>query len=113
AGALAAVHDAGLIHRDVKPANVLLRAVGDRDHAYLTDFGVAKAPKTAMDDLTQTGWVVGTAGYLAPEQIMGQEADSRSDLYALACVTFELMTGKMPFTGPNGMALRWAHANAP
>lgn len=113
AGALDAVHDAGLIHRDVKPANVLLRHVGERDHAYLTDFGVAKAPKMAIDALTQTGWVVGTAGYLAPEQIMGQDADSRSDLYAMACLTFELMTGKTPFTGANEMALRWAHANSP
>ncbi len=113
AGALDAVHDAGLIHRDVKPANVLLRHVGERDHAYLTDFGVAKAPKMAMDTLTRTGWVVGTAGYLAPEQIMGQGADSRSDLYAMACLTFELMTGKAPFSGANEMALRWAHANNP
>jgi serine/threonine protein kinase len=113
AGALEAVHDAGLIHRDVKPANVLLRQMGDRDHAYLMDFGVAKAPKGEVEDLTQTGSVIGTSGYLAPEQIMGQEADARSDLYAMACLTFELMTGKPAFSAANEMALRWAHANSP
>ncbi len=113
AGALDAVHGAGLIHRDVKPANVLLRNMGDRDHAYLTDFGVAKAPDRAADGLTRAGSVVGTAGYLAPEQIRGEDPDARSDLYALACLTFELMTGKEPFSGENETALGWAHANSP
>jgi serine/threonine-protein kinase len=113
AGALDAVHEAGLIHRDVKPANVILRRLADGDHAYLTDFGVAKAPLRGTEDLTQAGSVIGTAGYLAPEQIMGGHADARSDLYAMACVTFELLTGKRPFTGANEMALRWAHANSP
>ena len=94
AGALDAVHEAsGLVHRDVKPANVLLREVGGEDHAYLTDFGVAKPPE-ALEALTRTGSTVGTTGYLAPEQIQGKEAGPRSDLYSLGCVTFEMLTGK-------------------
>lgn len=113
AGALDAVHSvAGLIHRDVKPANVLMREVGSGDHAYLTDFGVAK-PSEPSDHLTRTGWVVGTSGYLSPEQIRGQEPGPRSDLYALGCLFFEALTGRPPFRGDNEMALRWAHANDP
>ncbi len=113
AGALDAVHGvAGLVHRDVKPANVLVRQVAGKDHAYLTDFGVAK-PSESDDQLTQTGWVVGTTGYLSPEQIRGQEPGPRSDLYALGCLFFELLTGQPPFRGENELALRWAHANDP
>jgi serine/threonine protein kinase len=113
AGALDAVHSvAGLVHRDVKPANVMLRQMGGQDHAYLTDFGVAK-PSEASDHLTQTGWVVGTTGYLSPEQIRGQEPGPRSDLYAVGCLFFEALTGRPPFHGENEMALRWAHANDP
>jgi len=110
AGALDAVHEAsGLVHRDVKPANVLLRDVGGEDHAYLTDFGVAKPPE-ALEALTRTGSTVGTTGYLAPEQIQGKEAGPRSDLYSLGCLIFEMLTGKQPFTGDNELAVRWAHA---
>jgi serine/threonine-protein kinase len=113
AGALDVLHgEAGMVHRDVKPANVLVRQVGGRDHAYLTDFGVAK-PADGGEQLTQTGLVVGTAGYLAPEQIMGEEPGPRSDLYALGCVFFEALTGKPPFQAKNELALRWAHANDP
>jgi serine/threonine protein kinase len=113
ASALDAVHSvAGLIHRDVKPGNVLLGQVAGKDHAYLTDFGVAK-PSDSSDHLTRTGWVVGTAGYLSPEQIRGQEPGPRSDLYALGCLFFETVTGEPPFHGDNEMALRWAHANDP
>ncbi|MGO9956057.1 MAG: serine/threonine-protein kinase [Solirubrobacteraceae bacterium] len=112
AGALDTVHSiSGLIHRDVKPANVLVRDVGG-DHAYLTDFGVAK-PADGGDELTQTGWVVGTTGYLAPEQIKGEAPRPQSDLYALGCLVFEALTGSPPFGGGNDMALRWAHANDP
>jgi serine/threonine protein kinase len=113
AGALDAVHSiAGLVHRDVKPGNVLLGKVADQDHAYLTDFGVAK-PSEAEDQLTRTGLVVGTAGYLSPEQIRGEEPGPSSDLYALGCLFFEALTGRTPFGGENEMALRWAHANNP
>jgi serine/threonine protein kinase len=111
AGALDAVHEAsGLVHRDVKPANVLLREVAGEDHAYLTDFGIAKPPDL-LETLTRTGSTVGTTGYLSPEQIQGKEAGPRSDLYSLGCVVFEMLTGKTPFTGENEMAVRWAHAS--
>jgi serine/threonine protein kinase len=113
AGALDALHSvSGLIHRDVKPANVLLRTVGGDDHAYLTDFGIAKPPE-ALEHLTKTGSTVGTTGYLSPEQIQGGEAGPRSDLYALGCLVFEMLTGKPPFEGENELAVRWAHANDP
>jgi serine/threonine-protein kinase len=113
AGALDAVHSvSGLVHRDVKPANVLLRQIGGSSHAYLTDFGVAK-PSESADGLTKTGWVVGTTGYLSPEQIRGADAGPPSDLYALGCLFFEALVGQPPFRGENEMALRWAHANDP
>ena len=112
AGAIDAMHVAGLIHRDIKPANVILRQVGAADHVYLTDFGVAK-PTESNDQLTTTGWMVGTAGYVSPEQIRGEQPGPRSDLYALGCLFFEALTGTPPFHGENEMALRWAHANDP
>lgn len=111
AGALDALHGvAGLVHRDVKPANVLLREVAGEDHAYLTDFGIAKPPE-AIEALTRTGSTIGTTGYLSPEQIQGKEAGPRSDLYALGCLTFEMLTGQTPFSGENELAVRWAHAS--
>ncbi|HYB86175.1 MAG TPA: serine/threonine-protein kinase [Streptosporangiaceae bacterium] len=112
AGALQAVNDAGLVHRDVKPSNVLVRDIGGSDHAYLTDFGIAKAP-AAQDSLTRTGWVIGTPGYLSPEQIRGDQPSSRSDLYALGCIVFEALTGERPFSGDNDLAVRWAQASGP
>jgi len=112
AEALQAVHDAGLVHRDVKPSNVLVRDIGGRDYAYLTDFGIAKAP-AAQDSLTRTGWVIGTPGYLSPEQVRGQQPGPRSDLYALGCVIFEALTGQPPFQGDNDLAARWAQATSP
>ena len=110
AQALQAVHDAGLVHRDVKPSNVLVRDIGGHDHAYLTDFGIAKAPD-AQDSLTRTGSVIGTPGYLSPEQIRGQQPGPRSDLYALGCVMFEALTGQRPFGGDD-LAARWAQATS-
>jgi serine/threonine protein kinase, bacterial len=111
AGALDAVAGAGLVHRDVKPSNVLIRDLGGHDHAYLTDFGVAKVPG-AEDNLTRAGWQVGTSGYMSPEQVRGEQPDARSDLYALGCVLFEAMTGERPFDGDNDLAVRWAHASS-
>lgn len=110
--ALDAVHKAGLLHRDVKPANVLVRDIGGQDHAYLADFGIAKMPE-AEADLTRTGWVIGTPGYLSPEQISGHKPDPRSDLYALGCIVFEALTGHRPPGGADGRDLPWDRATSP
>ena len=112
AGALEAIHAAGLVHRDVKPANVVIRDLGGADHAYLTDFGLAK-PTDATIDITETGLVLGTPGFMSPEQIEGERPGPRSDLYALGCVAFELFTGERPFQRENELALLMAHVNCP
>jgi YVTN family beta-propeller protein len=112
AAALAAAHRRELIHRDVKPANVLIDSGGERDHAYLTDFGIARHA-AATSGLTHTGSVIGTLDYLAPERIEGQGGDGRADVYALGCVLFEALTGARPFPRDNEMAKMYAHLNAP
>src|SRR5262249_44888813 len=89
ASALGAAHQAGLIHRDVKPANVLIRPSGEDEHVYLTDFGLAR-PIDSGGGLTGTGQFMGTPGYAAPEQIRGLPVDTRADVYALGCVLYEL-----------------------
>ena len=104
ADALDIAHGAGLVHRDVKPGNVLV----DNIRSYLTDFGLTKriASRTA---LTAAGRTVGTAAYLAPEQIRGQDVDARTDLYAFGCVLYECLTGDVPFIRDTDMAVLWAH----
>ena len=91
--ALDAAHAHGILHRDVKPSNVMLAR---RDHAYLTDFGLAK-PESSIDALTRHGTVVARVDYVAPEQLLGQDVDARADIYALGCVLFEALTGVEPF----------------
>jgi hypothetical protein len=108
AAALDAAHARGLVHRDVKPANVL---VADGDHAYLTDFGLTKS--AASVGPTKTGQWVGTADYVAPEQIMGEPVDARADVYALGCVLYHALTGKPPFVRDSEIAKIWAHVNDP
>jgi ABC-type branched-subunit amino acid transport system substrate-binding protein/DNA-binding beta-propeller fold protein YncE len=103
AAALDAAHRRGLVHRDVKPANVLLDQDG---HAYLTDFGITKRIGGASTD---TGHVVGTLDYLAPEQIRGDSVDARTDCYALACVLYECLTGAPPFRRETEAETMWAH----
>jgi len=106
--ALDAAHVRGLVHRDVKPANILVAA---DDRAYLSDFGVAKL--MASNGTTRTGSFVGTIEYCAPEQIEGRPVDARTDVYALACVLYECLTGTAPFHRPSEVAVLNAHLHDP
>jgi serine/threonine protein kinase len=109
ASALDAAHGAGLVHRDVKPANILVDArPGRPDHVYLSDFGVSKGAVSSVS-LTAPGQFLGTPHYSAPEQIQGRAVDGRTDQYALACVAYELLTGTVPFERDQGMAVLLAH----
>ena len=109
ADALGAAHERGLIHRDVKPGNILLDA---RDHAYLTDFGLIR--RTKLDtDITRTGQFMGTIDYVAPEQIKGGEIDGRADVYSLGCVLYECLTGEPPFRKDSEVATIYAHLQDP
>ena len=112
ASALDAAHERGLVHRDVKPANVLVAARGGGEHTYLTDFGLTK--RTASDSgLTAAGEWVGTLDYVAPEQLRGESVDGRADVYALGCVLYELLTGQVPFVRDDDIAKLWAHISDP
>ena len=109
---LDAIHAAGLVHRDVKPANVLLSGEEGAEHAYITDFGVARNVAT-QSGLTQTGRFVGTLDYVAPEQISGGSIDARVDVYALGCLLYKLLTGQVPFQREGEAARLYAHLNDP
>jgi eukaryotic-like serine/threonine-protein kinase len=100
--ALSVVHRAGLVHRDIKPDNIFLPA-GELGRAKLVDFGLARPPRARM--LTAEGIVVGTPGYMAPEQIRGEVPDARVDVFALGCVAYQCLTGKPPFRGGNAVAV--------
>jgi serine/threonine protein kinase len=104
ASGLDALHAAGLFHRDVKPANILL---DEQDAAYITDFGLAKDSQGSL--LTRPGQTLGSLDYMAPEQIRGEGIGAASDVYALGCVMFECVTGKPPFADRQGMRVLWAH----
>jgi serine/threonine protein kinase len=114
ASALDAAHARGLVHRDVKPANILL-AAGPDGHCYLCDFGLIKQVGTeqAMSALTATDQFVGTIPYVAPEQIEGRDLDGRTDVYSLGCVLFQCLTGSAPFEGANDVEVVFAHLREP
>jgi hypothetical protein len=115
ASALDAAHACGLVHRDVKPANMLLGGLaedGSEDHVYLSDFGISKTSQ-ATTNLTLTGQVLGTLNYLAPEQIEGRAVDGRADAYSLACAAFEMLAGAPPFRRDQSLAVMWAQLSAP
>ncbi|MGW0367246.1 serine/threonine-protein kinase [Streptomyces sp. NPDC002990] len=111
ASALDAAHEHDLVHRDVKPGNILVAAGTDSDHpehVYLTDFGLTKK-SLSLTGFTTAGEFVGTLDYMAPEQISGRPVDGRCDLYSLACVVYETLAGGPPFQRDEDVALLWAH----
>jgi sugar lactone lactonase YvrE len=113
ASALDAAHGAGLVHRDVKPANVLVdTGAGRPEHVYLSDFGISKGAASSAR-LTGTGQFLGTPAYTSPEQVKGLAVDGRADQYALACVAWQLLTGTVPFQRDQGMAVLLAHLSEP
>ena len=102
-------HDAGIVHRDLKPTNVLIHADG---RAMLADFGLARGAGQPTH-LTTIGLAIGTPGYMAPEQVMGHDVDKRADIYAMGVLTFEMLTGRLPFIGSNRMEVAYSTVNAP
>jgi serine/threonine protein kinase len=115
AGALDAAHARELVHRDVKPGNVLIapgKGTGGRDHAYLSDFGLVRGAESRAISVPG-GPLIGTLAYIAPEQIEGRSVDHRADIYSLGCVLYECLTGQVPFRRDTQTALMWAHVNEP
>ena len=111
AAALDAAHAKGLVHRDVKPGNVLLTGPDDEPHVYLTDFGLSK--RVGEQSLTRAGQIVGSIHYVAPEQVEGRQVDARTDVYSLGCLAFEVLSGTAPFQRESEMATLMAHVQDP
>ena len=99
-------HRAGIVHRDIKPGNVMLNRQGE---IKVMDFGIARAVADTQATMTQTAQVIGTAQYLSPEQARGERVDARSDLYSVGCLLYELLTGRPPFTGDSPVAIAYQH----
>jgi serine/threonine protein kinase len=112
ASALDSAHAAGFVHRDVKPANILLTGEPGRGNAFLTDFGLTKGVQSDTTQLTGTGQWIGTLDYVAPEQMTSGRIDARSDVYALGCVLYEMLSGTAPFRGSDVQKM-WGHVNEP
>ena len=108
--ALQAAHEAGVVHRDVKPANILIAPAGT---VKVCDFGIARVSQATQAGLTRSHVTVGTAEYMAPEQASGGPVDARTDLYALGCVLYAMLTGSPPFHGDNALGVMWQHVNQP
>src|SRR5436309_5847081 len=104
--ALEQAHRAGIVHRDIKPGNVMLTPSGE---VKVMDFGIARAVTGSSQTMTQTAAVIGTAHYLSPEQARGEHVDARSDIYSTGCLLYELLTGAPPFTGESAVAVAYQH----
>jgi YVTN family beta-propeller protein len=111
AAALDAAHARGLVHRDVKPSNVLLTGHPDEEHCYLADFGLSTSASDRS--IADPSKIVGTIDYIAPEQIRGLEVDGRADIYSLACLLYECLVGDVPFRRPSDVAVIYAHLEEP
>ncbi len=105
---LDAAHRAGLIHRDVKPGNLLIASQNGADHVYVTDFGLTRR-RDAVTQFTRTGEFIGTTDYVAPEQISGGAVDARADVYGLGCVAYRTLTGVVPFERDSDIAVLYGH----
>ena len=108
--ALAVAHARGVVHRDIKPANILLTIDGT---VKVCDFGIARLIHQQQTDLTAPHTAIGTSAYMAPEQASGAAVDARTDLYALGCVLYAMLTGQPPFTGDNPLTVMWQHQHQP
>ena len=110
AGGLDAAHRAGLVHRDVKPGNILIGLGPDGEHAYVCDFGLARHA-SSVSSLTGDRGFVGTIDYISPEQVEGRTVDGRADVYSLGCVLFECLAGARPFERESELSVVFAHLN--